>query len=105
MKSWLPFLFVLLIFSSAGFSSSRNRRPHGAVVFDESGCLHCHTIGKNGGSTGPNLSGVGRKLKEAQMRRQIVNGGKVMPPFGNVLDEKDLADLLSFLHSCRDKIK
>ena len=36
MKSWLPFLFVLLIFSSAGFSSSRNRRPHGAVVFDES---------------------------------------------------------------------
>ncbi len=62
-------------------------------------------IGKNGGRTGSNLSGVGRRLKEAQMRRQVVNGSKVMPPFGNVLDDKDLADLLSYLHSCRDKIK
>lgn len=62
-------------------------------------------IGKIGGTRGPDLSGVGRRLKEAQMRRQIVKGSKIMPPFGPVLQDTELADLLSYLRSCRDKKK
>jgi mono/diheme cytochrome c family protein len=44
-------------------------------------------------------------LKEAQMRRQIVQGSNVMPAFGDILNESELADLLSYLRACRDKKK
>jgi hypothetical protein len=37
------------------------------------------------------------------MRRQIIEGSKVMPPFGEDLQGTDLKDLLAYLHSCRDK--
>jgi mono/diheme cytochrome c family protein len=39
------------------------------------------------------------------MRRQITEGSKRMPPFGDTLQEKELADLISYLRSCRDKTK
>jgi mono/diheme cytochrome c family protein len=39
------------------------------------------------------------------MRRQIVEGSKVMPPFGDDLQGADLDDLIVYLHSCRDKKK
>ncbi len=103
MRFWLRVLAVLLASSAAVFGSSRSQREHGAAVFAESGCRHCHTIRNDGGNKGPDLSGVGRRLSEAQMRRQIVEGSKVMPSFGNVLEAKELEDLLSYLRSCRDK--
>jgi mono/diheme cytochrome c family protein len=62
-----------------------------------------HSIRNVGGKKGPDLSGVGRRMKEAQMRRQIVQGSKVMPAFGDILQETELSDLLSYLRSCRDK--
>ena len=67
--------------------------------------MHCHSIRNEGGHKGPDLSGVGRRLKKDQMRRQIVAGSKLMPPFGDELQEADLADLLAYLQSCRDKKK
>jgi mono/diheme cytochrome c family protein len=85
------------------FGSSGRQRARGAVVFAQSGCQHCHSIRNVGGKKGPDLSGVGRRMKEAQMRRQIVQGSKVMPAFGDILQETELSDLLSYLRSCRDK--
>jgi mono/diheme cytochrome c family protein len=97
---------VLLLASSiAGFASSRSQRARGASVFAESGCMHCHTIRKNGGHKGPDLSGVGRRLTKAQMRHQILEGSKVMPSFSDDLQDSELADLLAYLRSCRDKRK
>jgi len=96
---------LLLIFARAGFASSRTQREHGALVFAESGCMHCHSIHNAGGHKGPDLSGVGRRLKTEQMRRQIVEGTKLMPPFRDDLQDADLADLIAYLHSCRDKKK
>jgi mono/diheme cytochrome c family protein len=37
------------------------------------------------------------------MRKQIVEGSKQMPPFGDDLQEIELADLIAYLHSCRDR--
>jgi mono/diheme cytochrome c family protein len=105
MRLWLSAFSVLLLFSSIGFASSPSQREHGASVFAASGCMHCHSIRNEGGHKGPDLSGVGRRLKTDQMRRQIVEGSKVMPPFGDDIQGADLADLLSYLHSCRDKKK
>jgi mono/diheme cytochrome c family protein len=67
--------------------------------------MHCHSIRNEGGHKGPDLSGVGRRLKKDQIRRQIVGGSKLMPPFGDDLQDEDLKDLLAYLHSCRDKKK
>jgi mono/diheme cytochrome c family protein len=39
------------------------------------------------------------------MRRQIAEGSRLMPPFGDTLQETELADLISYLRSCRDKQK
>jgi mono/diheme cytochrome c family protein len=105
MRLWLPAFAVLLLFSPAGFACSRRQREHGASVFAATGCMHCHSIRNQGGHRGPDLSGVGRRLKKQQMRRQIVEGSKQMPPFGEDLQGADLRDLLAYLHSCRDKKK
>lgn len=105
MRLWWLGLVMLLACSAPAPASSASKRARGAAVFAQSGCPHCHTIRGVGGAKGPDLSGVGRRLKEAQMRRQIVQGGDVMPSFGDALQETELSDLLSYLRSCRDKKK
>jgi mono/diheme cytochrome c family protein len=96
---------MLMVCSTQGFAFSRNQRAHGASVFVASGCSHCHSMRNVGGHKGPDLSGVGRRLKKDQMRRQITGGSRLMPPFGDTLQEMELADLISYLRYCRDKQK
>jgi len=103
MRLWLSAFALLLLYAQSAFASSRSPREHGAAVFVASGCTHCHSVRNEGGHKGPDLSGVGRRMKKEQMRRQIVEGSKVMPPFGEDIKDADLADLLSYLHSCRDR--
>lgn len=94
---------LIVAFSSFAIASSRSQRAHGADVFSESGCQHCHSIGNVGGHKGPDLSGVGRRKSKAALRQQIVYGSKVMPAFGDDLEPNDLKDLIAYLHSCRQK--
>lgn len=103
MKRWLAALVVPLLCLPAGFASSRSQRARGAEVFAQSGCAHCHTIRSSGGHKGPDLSGVGRRLTKDQMQHQILNGSKLMPPFAEDLEDSEVADLLAYLRSCRDK--
>lgn len=85
--------------------SPGERRVHGASVFAEVGCQHCHTIQNVGGKKGPDLSGVGRRLDDAQLRKQILEGGKQMPSFADILRESETDDLVLYLQSCRKKEK
>jgi ubiquinol-cytochrome c reductase cytochrome b subunit len=99
---WL-FVFALIAAAPVAHASSRSQREHGAELFKANGCVHCHTINKVGGNKGPDLSGVGRTAPPAAMRKQIVDGGKGMPPFGEILQPKELDDLISYLRSCTFK--
>ena len=103
MRLWLPVPVLALICSLVCFASTRDQRAHGASLFATTGCMHCHTIHHAGGSKAPDLSGVGRRLNEIQMRQQIISGSLRMPPFGDELQASELADLLAYLRSCRDK--
>jgi len=103
MRLGLVIATLLLAFSSFAIASSRSQKAHGAAVFSESGCQHCHSIGNVGGHKGPDLSGVGRRKSKAALRQQIVFGSKVMPAFGDDLEPNDLKDLIAYLHSCRQK--
>ncbi len=58
---------------------------------------------KNGGTKGPDLSGVGRTLSKDQIRTQILQGGHEMPAFADILQKSEVDDLVAYLHSCRDK--
>lgn len=99
-----PYVVILiLVFCSFALASSRSQRAHGAAVFAESGCQHCHTMQNVGGHKGPDLSGVGRRKSKAAMRKQIVYGSKVMPAFGDDLEPDELNDLIAYLRSCREK--
>ena len=84
---------------------SNDPRIRGAQAFTENGCPQCHTIHHDGGKKGPDLSGVGRRLNESQIRTQILNGGKQMPSFADVLQATEADDLVAYLHSLRDKEK
>ena len=104
MKPWQTIAVFALAFSSIALASSRTQRSHGAAIFAESGCQHCHTIGGVGGHKGPDLSGVGRRRSKSAMRQQIVYGSKVMPAFGDDLEPDELRDLIAYLRSCREKL-
>jgi mono/diheme cytochrome c family protein len=95
--------FTLIAVAPRAQASSRSQRAHGADVFNTNGCLHCHTMGNQGGNKGPNLSDAGRKIAPQAMRKQIEEGGKGMPAFRDVIEPKDLDDLIAYLRSCKTK--
>lgn len=99
MRGWVAALLLLTV--CPAFASSRSQR--GAVLFATSGCQHCHSVNHVGGKKGPDLSNVGRTVKKAAIRRQIIEGGNEMPPFGQVLEPAEIKDLVAYLHSCRVK--
>jgi ubiquinol-cytochrome c reductase cytochrome b subunit/menaquinol-cytochrome c reductase cytochrome b/c subunit len=54
----------------------------GQRVAVESGCLACHTIGEDGNDgPGGDLTHIGAKLDEAQMKRALIASDAPMPSF------------------------
>ena len=85
-------------------ASSKSDREAGATLFHEKGCEHCHGANLAGTDKGPNLTGVGRHLKSAQIELQIHDGGNGMPPFGDVLAPDEVKNLVDFLRTQRSKV-
>ncbi len=74
----------------------------GAALFKESGCFDCHKLNGVGGSKGPALTGVGRRLDVEMMRQQIsdpqaVNPNAEMPGYADQLSAEDIDLLVKFL--------
>ena len=104
-------LFVLLsaapVFcqQSSPASPDSNSRLRGEQAFTENGCPQCHTVHQHGGTKGPDLSAVGSRLSDEQIRSQILKGGKQMPAFGGILQAAEADDLVAYLHTLRDADK
>jgi len=105
MKLQFAIFTLMLVSSLSSLAAAESKSQRGAAIYASSGCSHCHTIRSVGGKKGPDLSGVGRKIRTPQMRQQIVQGGAQMPAFGDVLQKAEIDDLITYLHSCRDKEK
>jgi ubiquinol-cytochrome c reductase cytochrome b subunit len=101
----LLLFFTFILATTTVRASSRSEREHGSELFKANGCVHCHTINEAGGNKGPDLSSVGRTATPVAIRKQIVDGGKGMPPFGEILQPKELDDLIAYLRSCTAKPK
>ncbi len=69
----------------------------GAAIFQEKQCRNCHSIGGSGGMRGPSLDSVAVRKTNAQLVRQVVQGGGNMPAYGKNLNPAEVAALVSFL--------
>ena len=69
----------------------------GKAVFAKSGCGGCHTFKAAGssGTVGPNLDDASIDFEGAV--KQVTNGGGGMPPFGDKLSDKEIADVAAFV--------
>ena len=76
---------------------SRKDRVQGALLFAEKGCEHCHGVDGVGTDKGVSLSTVGKRLSKSQIEQQIKDGGKEMPPFGDVLSQDETKELVDYL--------
>ena len=51
---------------------------NGQTAFRESGCAQCHKFAGEGGTVGPDLTGVGRRLKPRDLLESILDPSKVI---------------------------
>jgi nitric oxide reductase subunit C len=73
----------------------------GAAVFQTRGCMNCHSLHGTGGTFGPALDTIGRKLSVEQIEYYIkdpkaVNPKAMMPP-QTALSEKEFKEVAGFL--------
>jgi nitric oxide reductase subunit C len=73
----------------------------GAAVFQSRGCMNCHSLRGTGGSFGPALDTIGRKLDREQVEHYIRNPKSVNPkalmPAQKDLSDKELEEVARFL--------
>jgi nitric oxide reductase subunit C len=73
----------------------------GAAVFQSRGCMNCHSLHGTGGTFGPALDTIGRKLKREQVEHYIRNPKAVNPkalmPAQTTLSEKEVEEVAGFL--------
>ena len=73
----------------------------GAVVLQSKQCRNCHSLGGEGGERGPDLDGVGTRLTQDQLIRQVLQGGGNMPAYGKNLTPAEVTALVAFMQTLR----
>jgi len=70
----------------------------GEDMFKALGCRGCHRVGGSGGSLGPALDGLDKRLSPEKLRRILTvrREGSAMPSYAH-LTEPELAALLNYL--------
>lgn len=96
--------FLIVLLGTASLHSSVasahvDKKRQGAEIFATSGCTHCHGANGEGTEMGPSLRDLRKHLKPEQIHRQIVDGGKQMPAFGDSLGKTQVDDLVAFLRA------
>jgi ubiquinol-cytochrome c reductase cytochrome b subunit len=82
----------------------RGRTPlelQGAVILQSKQCRNCHSLGGEGGQRGPALDGVGTRLTQDQLIRQVLQGGGNMPAYGKNLSPAEVTALVAFMQTLR----
>jgi mono/diheme cytochrome c family protein len=105
--SLLPFCILFVaVFLLAIPSSQTQQTPapsnlaeDGPTLFTSSGCPQCHGPEGLGTEKAPSLRDVRKRKTEEQIRSQIKEGGKSMPPFGEALTDQQISALVEFLRS------
>lgn len=70
-----------------------------AQLFEQKGCAHCHGANRMGTSRGPKVIDLKRSLPD--LERQIREGGKSMPAFGDSLSSGEIESLARYVQHKR----
>jgi mono/diheme cytochrome c family protein len=89
---------------SSSVVAGSKAKARGAELFATRGCAHCHGTAGVGGGEGPDLQLVRKRMKKAQIMRQIHDGGKSMPAYGDMLTSPQIKDLVAYLRARRKVI-
>ena len=85
-------------------SSIHSKNPDSTIIkgvglYYAKGCQYCHTVNNYGGKAGPDLTHIGNRLNDQELKIRIVNGGKNMPGYGGILTKEELNNIVAFLKS------
>lgn len=107
------YTLVAGVLESLQNADTSGEAAYGEVLFQTRGCAGCHGLEKAGanGDTGPNLTKLGQRMTEAEIRAAILTPNEiiaeacpegaceanVMPEYGRILNEEQVAALVSYL--------
>jgi mono/diheme cytochrome c family protein len=105
LRTTLYAVSAVLAFAGCGGDSGNDvaDRPQasGAELVEGNGCLGCHALdGEGADGPGSDLSGIGGRRSEAEIRKALVEPPSSMPPYTS-LAERDLDALVTYLASLR----
>lgn len=94
-------------------ANPQNEVAYGATLFQTRGCTGCHTLDKAqaNGDSGPNLTRLGQRMSEAEIRSSLVTPNEtiaemcpeevcqanIMPDYGRILNDEQVAALVGYL--------
>ncbi|WP_419804567.1 c-type cytochrome [Terriglobus sp.] len=81
------------------FASDKQSRAAGEATYHSAGCERCHGADWSGTDRGPDLRGIGKRMKRDEIDKQIRAGGGGMPAFGDVLADTQILQLVDFLEA------
>lgn len=85
-------------------SGAAMAEPPGEKLFNLK-CAMCHVVKGKGGAIGPNLTKVGARMNEAQLRLKVVNPKKTNPassmPSFQTLPKAELDAVVAYLKNLR----
>jgi mono/diheme cytochrome c family protein len=98
--SWGNDYSVVSIEEVAGQSGAATqvRSENGERLFDQVGCAGCHGS-QGGGGVGPPLAGNIALSNQQYVLTQILFGGGGMPAFGDRLNDREVADVASYVRN------
>jgi mono/diheme cytochrome c family protein len=90
---------------SSHVAAGSEAKARGQELFATKGCAHCHGPAGVGGPIGPDLQLIRKRMSAADIAKQIHDGGRSMPAFGDQLSDNEINDLVAYLRAKRRIIK
>lgn len=109
MKTRFLTIFALIVLvaatSTCRTSEAAEQASSPRSMIDALGCLGCHTINKAGGSTAPDLTGIGSRMTAQQIIDQLTaepasRTRGFMPSYAH-LPQADLEAIAQYLYNLR----
>ena len=101
-RSRLALLAVLI--SAIGLAPAhalghKKAEQAGANLFRDKGCPYCHGANTEGTKKGPSLVDLRKTRTAAEITKQIVDGGRKMPAFGDDISKDQVAQIVAWLRA------